>query len=70
MKALLIALGGLAGAVVGWIAAAAATIAFGEAFGLTNFEGQRAMTAVFFIGPMGGIVGLVLGLLLARRCLR
>lgn len=70
MKALGIALGGLAGAAIGWIAAAAATIAFGEAFGLSTFEGERDMTAVFFIGPMGGIVGLVLGLFLARRRLR
>jgi hypothetical protein len=67
MKAAIIVVGGLAGAILGWIAAAAVTIAFGDAFGLTEFEGQRSMTAIFGVGPVGGVVGLILGLWLAAR---
>lgn len=67
MKALITLLGGLAGAVVGWVVAAAATIAFGGYFGLMEFEGQRSMTAVFGIGPVGGVIGLITGLWLALR---
>lgn len=67
MKALVVLLGGLAGAIVGWVAAAAATIALGGAFGLTEFEGERSMTAIFGIGPMGGVLGLIIGLWLAAR---
>lgn len=67
MKALAILLGGLAGTVVGWVGAAALTIAFGEAFGLSNFEGQRDMTAIFGIGPLGGVIGAIIGVWIARR---
>lgn len=64
MKTLIVILGALTGAVVGWIATAALVIAFGGSFGLTDFEGQRAMAAVFGFGPMGGLVGLVVGAVL------
>ena len=67
MKALVTLLGGLAGAIVGWIAAAAATLLLGGYFGLTEFEGERSMTAVFGIGPIGGVIGLIAGLWLALR---
>lgn len=65
MKAFLVILGGLAGAAIGWVAAAAATMLLGGFFGLTEFEGQRSMTALFGIGPMGGIAGLIAGFWLA-----
>ena len=64
MRVILVLLGGLAGAIIVWVAVAATTIAFGEHFGLSNFEGQRDMTAAFGFGP---IVGLVLGLWLTAR---
>jgi hypothetical protein len=67
MKTFIVLASGLAGAVVGWIAAAAATIAFGGYLGLTEFEGERSMTAVFGIGPIGGLLGLAIGLWLASR---
>lgn len=70
MKAFVTVLGGLAGAVIGWIAAAAATLLLGGYFGLTEFEGERSMTAVFGIGPMGGVIGLIVGLWLAVRLYR
>ncbi len=65
MKLLVILLGGLGGAIAGWVAAAAATLLFGGTFGLTEFEGERSMTAVFGIGPIGGLVGLIVGVWLA-----
>lgn len=67
MKALVTLLAGLAGAIVGWIAAAAATLMLGGYFGLTEFEGERSMTAVFGIGPIGGVFGLIAGLWLGLR---
>jgi hypothetical protein len=70
MKALIVLLGGLAGAIIGWVAVAAATILLGGYFGLSEFEGQRSMTAIFGFGPMGGIVGLMLGLWLTVRARR
>lgn len=65
MKALIVLLGGFAGVIVGWVAAAAATMLLGGYFGLTEFEGEKSMAAVFGIGPMGGVVGLIAGLWLA-----
>ena len=70
MKALVTLLGGLAGAIGGWVAAAAATLLLGNYFGLTEFEGERSMTAVFGIGPIGGVIGLIAGLWLALRLYR
>jgi len=67
MRALLVLLGGLAGAAVGWIGAAAASLLLGGLFGLTEFEGERSMTAIFGIGPIGGVVGLVGGLWVGLR---
>lgn len=61
MRIFLILFAGIAAAVIGWIAAAAATIFLGGHFGLTEFEGQRSMTAIFGIGPIGGLIGLVVG---------
>jgi hypothetical protein len=51
-------LAAVAGLVVGWLAAAFATLALGGIFGLSDFEGQRAMMAFFAIGPAGGLAGL------------
>ncbi len=70
MKALVTLLGGLAGAIAGWVVAAAATLLLGSYFGLTEFEGERSMTAVFGIGPVGGVIGLIVGLWLALRLYR
>ncbi|MBN8913325.1 MAG: hypothetical protein J0H65_14965 [Rhizobiales bacterium] len=70
MKALITLLGGLGGAIAGWIVAAAATLLLGGFFGLTEFEGERSMTAVFGIGPIGGLIGLIIGLWLGLRFYR
>ncbi|MFN3746273.1 MAG: hypothetical protein ACK4TL_16350 [Hyphomicrobiaceae bacterium] len=53
---------GFAGLVLGWLIAAFGTLVLGSAFGLSDFEGQRAMMAFFAIGPVGGLIGLILSL--------
>ncbi|HRN85310.1 MAG TPA: hypothetical protein PK857_10855 [Hyphomicrobium sp.] len=68
MKSLIvIAIGGIAGLIIGWVVTAAAVILFGERFGLSNFEGQRDVMAAFGYGPAGGLVGLVIGVWIGRR---
>ena len=67
MRFILAVLVALVGLVLGWLAAAFGTLALGGAFGLSDFEGERAMTAFFAIGPLGGLIGLVLGVWLWSR---
>ncbi len=60
-------IGGIVGAVVGFIAAALLSgIIMGWA-GVSDFEGERAMTSALFFGPMGGLLGLALGIWLALK---
>ncbi len=61
------ALIGLFGLILGWIAAAFGTLALGKSFGLSDFEGERAMVAFFAVGPLGGLIGLLLGIWMWRR---
>lgn len=46
MTLLLSLLAGIAGAAIGWAAAAALTIFFGGLFGVSDFEGGRGMLAI------------------------
>ncbi len=62
MIALVTLLRGLAGGIAGWLIVASLTILLGGFFGLSNFEGERDMMAVFGVGPIGGIIGLIAGL--------
>ncbi len=57
----------IVGLVLGWLVAAFGTLILGSAFGLGDFEGERAMVAFFGIGPVGGVVGLALGIWLWRK---
>ncbi len=57
----------LAGLILGWLVAAFGTLILGSAFGLRDFEGERAMVAFFGIGPVGGVIGLALGIWLWRK---
>jgi hypothetical protein len=67
MTYLLAVVAGIAGAAVGWAAVAAAVVLVGSLLGASNFEGALGMFAVFGAGPIGGVVGLVLGIWLALR---
>jgi hypothetical protein len=67
MTHLLALVAGVVGAAAGWAAAAAATIFIGGLLGVSDFEGGRGMLAVWGIGPLGGLVGLVAGIALVLR---
>lgn len=67
MAALRAFLGGLLGLVIGAVGAAfVSNILMGWA-GVSDFEGGRGMAAVFVWGPLGGLVGLGLGIWLGLR---
>ena len=70
MRYVVAVLAGIAGLVLGWIIAAVATLTLGSAFGLRDFEGERAMVAFFGIGPAGGLIGLILGIWRGLRLTR
>jgi hypothetical protein len=67
MTYLLALIAGVLGAAAGWACAAAATIYIGGLMGVSNFEGGLGMLAIWGIGPIGGLVGLVTGIALALR---
>jgi hypothetical protein len=67
MTLLLSLLAGILGAAIGWAAAAALALALGGVLGVSDFEGGRAMTAIWGIGPIGGLAGLVAGIVLVLR---
>lgn len=67
MKYVLAALAGLLGLIVGWAAAAFAFLGIGGLIGVSDFEGQRAMLAFFAVGPVGGVIGLIVGAWAALR---
>jgi hypothetical protein len=67
MTYILALIAGLVGAALGWFAAAAAALVISGLLGVSDFEGARGMTAIFGIGPIGGLAGLVLGVVLVLR---
>jgi hypothetical protein len=54
--------GGIVGLVVGYVAAAVFSYFVMGALDVSNFEGERDMTSAFFWGPLGGLLGLGLGI--------
>lgn len=58
---------GIIGAIVGYFVAGFTTAIIGEWVGVSNFEGGLGMLAFLGIGPLGGIVGLFLGIWLSLR---
>ena len=67
MTYMLAIVAGFAGAAAGWAAAAAATLFIGGLAGVSDFEGGRAMLAIWGIGPIGGFVGLLTGVAIVLR---
>jgi hypothetical protein len=63
-------IGGIIGAVVGFAVAALLSSVIMGWQGVSDFEGQRGMAALFFFGPLGGLAGLGLGIWLALRLAR
>ena len=62
--------GGIGGGAVGAVAAALLSYVIMGWAGVSDFEGERAMTSAVFFGPMGGLLGLGLGIWLAVRLAR
>src|SRR5262245_53468112 len=60
-------LGGFLGAVAGFVATVVVSLVIMGLLGVSDFEGGRAMGAVWGFGPIGGLVGLILGIWLALR---
>jgi hypothetical protein len=58
---------GIVGLIFGWLVAAFGTLVLGSAFGLSDFEGERAMVAFFAIGPVGGLIGIIIAIWLWSR---
>ncbi len=67
MAALRAFIGGLLGLVIGAVGAAFISDIVMGWNGVSDFEGGRGMAAVFVFGPLGGIVGLGLGIWLGLR---
>jgi hypothetical protein len=63
MMVLAALLGAVAGAVIGGFGS---YVVMG-ALGVSDFEGMRAVTAFIVFAPLGAIIGLVVGIVLARK---
>jgi hypothetical protein len=67
MRAAAALLGGLIGAFLGFAAAAFSSYLIMGLLGVSDFEGERAVTAFLLFGPVGGVAGIALGTWLALR---
>jgi len=59
MRYVVAVLGGIVGAVAGWLVSAAAAVWIAGWCGMSDFEGGRGMFAAFVVGPVGGLLGMV-----------
>ncbi|MBW6399208.1 hypothetical protein KPL78_15200 [Roseomonas sp. HJA6] len=62
-----ILLGVVLGFALGWIVTSGGALIYGELAHVSQFEGAYAMGAVFALGPMGGLIGAVIGVFLGAR---
>ena len=68
MKSFFVALiGAIIGLIAGFVAGAFAGAGIAAATHMSSFEGASGYFAVFFCGPIGGLIGLVLGVWIALR---
>jgi MFS family permease len=67
MTYILAFIAGVAGAAAGYVLAAALGAVLAPMLGIPSFEGAAAYFAGFLVGPIGGLLGLVLGLWLVFR---
>jgi len=67
MLYILAGVAGIVGAVIGWLVTAALAAWIAGAFGMSDFEGARSMFAAFVVGPIGGLVCMILAVWLVLR---
>lgn len=67
MTFILALLAGIVGAVAGFFLAATGAAMFAPFLGISSFEGEAGYFAVFLVGPLGGIVSLIVGIVLVLR---
>jgi len=67
MTYVLAVIAGIVGAVVGWFVTAGVAAAVAGFFGMSDFEGGRGMFAGFVVGPIGGLVTMVVSIWLVLR---
>jgi len=58
---------GIIGAVVGWLVTGALTVWIAGLYGMSDFEGARGMFAFFAVGPIGGLLSMVVSAWLVLR---
>jgi hypothetical protein len=62
--------GAIIGIIAGYAVAAFLSYVLMGWLGVSDFEGERAMTSAFAWGPLGSLLGLALGVSLALRLTR
>ena len=67
MSILRAVIGGIAGLLGGYFAAALLSNVVMGWYGVSDFEGGRGMAAAFLFGPLGGLLGLIGGIWLGLR---
>jgi len=67
MTYILAFLAGVAGTIAGYVLATAFGVGLALVLGMSNFEGASGYFAAFVVGPIGGLIGLFLGLWLVLR---
>jgi hypothetical protein len=60
-------LAGIVAAVVGWFVTGAVTVWIAGLYGMSDFEGGRGMFAFLGIGPIGGLVSMIVAIWLVLR---
>src|SRR4029453_8305263 len=55
-------LAGIAGAVAGWFVTGALAAWIAGLYGMSDFEGGRGMFAFLFVGPIGGLLAMILAI--------
>src|SRR5262249_61949375 len=58
---------GMVGAAAGWFVTSALAVWIAGLYGMSDFEGERGMFAALFIGPIGGLVCMILAIWGALR---
>ena len=67
MTYLLAAAAGIVAAVVGWLVSGTLAVWIAGLYGMSDFEGARGMFGFLAVGPIGGLIGMVVAIWLVLR---